>query len=162
MNDRFLWNTHTWLLDEEKIADDQIYDGYYAIQTSETNLSVEQVLDAYHSLWKIEESFRITKSTLEVRPIFHWTEKRIEGHFVIAFLAFLLERYIERCLKQAEIEASPNGIREAINAMQFSEIELQGTKLYINTKTTELGTAILKLLEIKQFKNCLPVEQFEP
>lgn len=149
-----------WFLDEEKIANDQIYDGYYAIQTSETNFSVDQILNAYHSLWKIEESFRIMKTTLEVRPIFHWTEKRIEGHFVIAFLAFLLERSMECQLKQAEIKASPIDIRVAINSMQFSEIAVEDAKFYINTETTELGVAILKTFGIKPFKNCIPTVKF--
>jgi transposase len=66
-------------------------------------LSVEKILDAHHTLWRIEESFKIMKSTLEVRPIFHWTEKRIKGHFVVCFMAFLLERTLEVKLKKAEI-----------------------------------------------------------
>jgi len=55
-------------------------------------------MDAYHTLWKIEESFRITKSTLEVRPVFHWTPKRIRGHFVLCFLSFMMERKLEALL----------------------------------------------------------------
>ncbi len=58
------------------------------------------MLDAYHTLWKIEESFRVMKSTLEVRPVFHWTEPRIKGQFVVRFLAFLLERTPEFHLKK--------------------------------------------------------------
>jgi len=56
----------------DKIDKDAKFDGYYAIQTSEKGMSATEILDAYHSLWKIEESFRIMKSTLEVRPVFHW------------------------------------------------------------------------------------------
>lgn len=152
----------TWKLDEAKIAADQIYDGYYAIQTSETNLTPEEVLSAYHTLWKIEESFKVMKSTLEVRPIFHWTEKRIEGHFVIAFLAFLLERSLENQLQQANITASPNTIREAINSMNFAEVTLTDKNYYIKTEITELATEILKLSKMKIYKNLFPVEQFCP
>jgi len=77
-----------WILDDEAIKKDEIFDGYYAIQTSEKNLTAEDVLKAYHALWKIEESFRIMKSTLSVKPVFYWTESRIKGHFVICFLVF--------------------------------------------------------------------------
>jgi transposase, IS4 family len=65
------------------------FDGYYAVQSSE-QLSAEQILSGYHSLWKIEESFRIMKHTIEVRPVYHWTEKRIKGHLVVCFLSFFI------------------------------------------------------------------------
>jgi transposase len=82
-----------WELDREAIKSSERFDGYYAIQTSETNVGPREILEKHHGLWKIEESFRIMKSNLEVRPIFHWTEKRIRGHFVLCFLAFLLESW---------------------------------------------------------------------
>ncbi len=80
-----------WTLDEEAVECDALFYGYYAIQIGTHDMTAMEVIDVYHKLWKIEESFRIMKSTLEVRPIFHWTERRIKGHFLICFLAFLLE-----------------------------------------------------------------------
>ena len=77
-------------IDENKILADERWDGYYGIQTNATDLSPQAILDYYHHLWRIEESFRIFKSHLETRPIFHWTAKRIKGHFVLSFIAFLL------------------------------------------------------------------------
>lgn len=57
----------------------------------------------------------------------HWTEKRIKGHFVVCFLAFLLERKLEQQLNKAGVrDASPERIRDAINRMEFAEIEMQG------------------------------------
>jgi len=144
-----------WVLDEATLTKDEKFNGYYAIQTSEQNLNVKKVLDAYHSLWKIEESFRIMKSTLEVRPIFHWTENRIKGHFVVCFLAFLLERTLEFKLKENQIEATPDKIREALNNMQFAMIDLNDQKLFVRTKNTKLGSNILQILQIKQPKNTL-------
>jgi transposase len=150
-----------WVLDEAALIRDEKFDGYYAIQTSEQNLDVEKVLDAYHSLWKIEESFRIMKSTLEVRPIFHWTENRIKGHFVICFLAFLLERTLEFKLKENQIEATPDKIREALNNMQFAVIDLNDQKLFVRTKDTELGSNILRTLRIKQPKSITMSPEFD-
>lgn len=151
----------TWTVDEESIQRDSRFDGYYGIQTSEQNLKPEEILSAYHTLWKIEESFRIMKSTLEVRPIFHWTEKRIKGHFVICFLAFLLERKLEQQLKKARIpDTSPEKIREAINRMEFAEFNLQGKSYYLKTKGTDLSNKILKALHIQPPKTMLPVTEF--
>lgn len=139
---------------------DEKWDGYYGIQTSQKDLSVETILDAHHTLWKIEESFKIMKSTLEVRPIFHWTEKRIKGHFVICFMAFLLERTLEIKLKNAEIAASPQHIRDALNSMQFAEVELHGNKFLIKTKAKSLSSKILRTLKIQPPKNITPSTEF--
>lgn len=152
----------TWTLDGDSIERDARFDGYYGIQTSERNLHPVEILSAYHTLWKIEESFRIMKSTLEVRPIFHWTEKRIKGHFVICFLAFLLERRLEQQLNKAGIvDASPERIREAINRMEFAEFELQGLPYYIKTKGAELSNKILKTLHMQPPKTMLQVDEFK-
>lgn len=149
-----------WVLDEEAIAKDEQFDGYYGIQTSEKELKVTDVLDAYHTLWKIEESFRIMKSTLEVQPVFHWTETRIKGHFVLCFLAFLLERTLEFRLKNLKSEASPERIREALNSLNFAEFEIEGKQYYLKTKGTELSNKILRQLRISPQKNIMPVEEF--
>jgi transposase len=148
-----------WVLDQEAIAKDERFDGYYGIQTREKELKVQDVLGAYHTLWKIEESFRIMKSTLEVRPIFHWTEPRIKGHFVVCFLSFLLERTLEFHLKKAKVAASPERIREALNSLAFVEMEIEQKKFYVKAKGTELGSQILRVLRIKPPKNVTPAEE---
>ena len=150
-----------WVLDEEAIKRDEQFDGYYGIQTSEKNLSAEEVLDAYHNLWKIEESFRIMKSTLEVQPVFHWTEPRIKGHFVVCFLAFLLARTLELRLQNAGIKASPEKIREAINSMNFAKVEIDGKDYYIKTKGVDLSNKILRLLRMKQPNNVIAADDFQ-
>jgi hypothetical protein len=87
---------------------------------------IEKARTLVDSPGKINASFK-RGGRKYVRPIFHWTEKRIKGHFVICFLAFLLERKLEQKLKKAGIsDASPERIREAINRMEFAEFDLQG------------------------------------
>ncbi|MGI6317900.1 MAG: IS1634 family transposase [Dethiobacteria bacterium] len=149
----------TWVLDEASIARDEQFDGYYGLQTNDHNLTPKALLEAYHRLWKIEESFRIMKSTLEVRPVFHWTESRIKGHFVVCFLAFILERTLELKLKKAGITASPQKIREAINAMCFTKVDIGENTFYIKSKGTELSSKILRALRIKPPKNITPSEE---
>jgi len=148
-----------WVLDEEAIKKDEMFDGYYAIQTSEKNLKPQDILEAYHNLWKIEESFRLMKTTLSVRPVFHWTEPRIKGHFVICFLAFLLERTLESKLKRAHLPASPPQIREALNSMNFAEVKIKKSKFLIKTKVESLGNKVLRLSRIKPPKNLTPAEE---
>ena len=136
-----------------------MFDGYYGIETSEKNLTAKEVFKAYHTLWKIKESFRIMKTTLSVRPLFHWTESRIKGHFVICFLAFLLERTLEFKLKKANLEASPQKIQEILNSMNFAEVKIEKSKFLIKTKFDSLGNKILRLLHIKSPKNLTPTSE---
>jgi len=140
-------------LDEARIAEDAMWDGYYGIQTSETELDATAVMEAYHLLWKIEESFRVLKSTMRTRPIFHWTPKRIKGHFVVCFMAFVLERALENKLKANKIAASPETIREAIQSLEVSEIKLRGERYYLRSKHLPLASKILNVLRIKHLRN---------
>lgn len=150
-----------WVLDEEAIARDELFDGYYALQTSAENLSPQEVLTIYGDLWKIEESFRVMKSTLEVRPVFHWTESRIKGHFVLCFLAFLLERTLEFKLSEAGLDSSPEQIREALNSLNFVEVKVKKKRFLIKTEALALAHDIWRLLRLKPPKNVTPVEEME-
>jgi len=142
----------TWKLAADKIEKDAKFDGFYGIQSSETNLSPIEIVDAYSMLWKIEESFRIMKSTLEIQPVFLWNEERIKGHFVVCFLAFLMERTMELLLANAtdddEVSASPEKIREALNSMQLAAVTTSDRKMLIKTKPTPLAKKIFKMLKL--------------
>ena len=85
-------------INHERIAEEEQYDGYYAIITSELDDSDEHIIDMYRGLWRIEESFKITKSVLHTRPMFVQTEEHINAHLLICFIALLIGRIIERRL----------------------------------------------------------------
>lgn len=118
-------------------------------------MTASDVMDAYHTLWKIEESFRIMKTTLELRPIYHSSPKRIEGHFVVCFLSFLMERKMEFLLKSENNEdnASPNRIREALNTMQLVAVDTKNGKKFIKTKCHTLGYKLFKRLKLHMPNN---------
>ncbi|AAM25266.1 transposase [Caldanaerobacter subterraneus subsp. tengcongensis MB4] len=156
---RRISESEEYVLDEEAIKRDEKFDGFYAIQTSKKEMSVTEVLNAYHDLWKIEQSFRVMKSCLKVRPIFHWTEKRIRGHFVVCYLAFLLERTLEYSLRAKWKELSSDRIKEAIGSMNFVEIEINGKKYLIKQKIEEEAEDILKVMKIKAPKNFITYEE---
>jgi hypothetical protein len=75
-------------------------------------------------------------------------------------LAFLLERTLEFKLKKAGEMAPPERIREALNSMNFAEVEIEQNKFFIKTKATDLSSKILRILRIKPPKNVIPVEEF--
>lgn len=82
-------------IDNEKVEDEKKYDGYYLIATSELDAPDDEIVDNYHGLWRIKESFKITKSTLDARPVFLRKFEHINAHFLICFLALLILRLIE-------------------------------------------------------------------
>jgi transposase len=83
------------ILDKEKMKLDEQLDGYYAIITSELDETDDNIIEMYRGLWKIEESFKITKSNLDARPVFLTREDHINAHFLICFIALLIARIVE-------------------------------------------------------------------
>jgi transposase len=82
--------------DSEKLAEDEKYDGYYSIVTSELEMSEKQIIDTYRGLWEIEETFKVTKGTLEARPVYVSREDRIGAHFLICFISLVIIRLIQK------------------------------------------------------------------
>jgi len=82
-------------LDYTLINEEEKYDGYYSIVTSELDMSDQKVIETYRGLWKIEESFKVTKTQLKTRPTYVWSEGGIRGHFLTCFLSLLILRLLE-------------------------------------------------------------------
>ena len=104
----------------EKIKEEEKYDGYYSIVTSEKNLSDKELRDIYKSLWRIEESFKITKSELETRPVFVWTDESIETHFLSCFVSLLIIRLLEQRL---DYKYSNHYVIESLRNYESTNIE---------------------------------------
>ena len=105
-------------IDEAAVAEAERYDGYYLICTSETDWDDGRVLDAYRELWRIEESFKVTKSELEARPVFVWTRPRIEAHFLVCYVALTILRLLQRA---TGVPAAR--VREELAAMSCSALD---------------------------------------
>lgn len=82
-------------LKQDKIDEEEKYDGYYSIVTSEKELSDKEIRNIYKGLWKIEETFKITKTNLETRPVYVWTIEHIEAHFLTCFISLVILRLLE-------------------------------------------------------------------
>lgn len=87
-------------IDEDLIAEEAKFDGYYLLVTSEMDRSDSEIIDMYRGLWKIEESFKLTKSELEARPVFVSKENHIEAHFLTCFVSLLIVRILEMKLQR--------------------------------------------------------------
>lgn len=83
-------------IDEEKISEEEKYDGYYLIVSSELKMPDIEIIKHYKELWKIEESFKISKSEIKSRPVRVWKKDHIEAHFFTCFLALILIRLLEK------------------------------------------------------------------
>ena len=92
-------------INQEKISDDERWDGLKGYITN-TTLPAVEVYEQYRGLWVIERAYRITKGTLEMRPMFHFTPRRIEAHVCICFVAYKVYKELERILKLSNIEMS--------------------------------------------------------
>ena len=84
---------------EDSLAEDELFDGYYVIATSRYNEKDDWIIDTYKGLWRIEETFKVTKSDLEARPVYVTREDHIQSHFLICFLALVIIRILQRKLE---------------------------------------------------------------
>ncbi|SFE79378.1 Transposase DDE domain-containing protein [Thermoanaerobacter thermohydrosulfuricus] len=87
------------VFDEERLREEERFDGYYAIVTSEYKEPPEKIIEMYRGLWKIEESFKITKSDFESRPVYLSLKDHIDAHFLTCFISLVIARILEHRLK---------------------------------------------------------------
>ncbi len=110
-------------VNEEKLERESLWDGLHGVFTNikQEEMDAEDILTQYHGLWQVEESFRITKHDLKVRPVFHWSGKRIRAHIAICFMAFSLIRFLQYRLRKETGESfSAERIREELFRVQES------------------------------------------
>lgn len=104
---------------EEKYQRDIALDGYYAIVTNDLELTPSEIIDKYRNLSVIEDSFRVTKTDLEGRPVYVWTDEHIKGHFLTCFIALTLYRLLQI---ETNNQYSVNQLKEALNSALVLEM----------------------------------------
>jgi transposase len=147
---------NTYVLDEEKIELDAKWDGLHGVETDlplGSESEIREALSHYHSLWRIEESFRIHKSHLKIRPVYHYTKERISAHIALCYMTFACLRQLEKriCLQQKE-HMSPEAIRASILDVRSTLLRDKKTgKLYRFPKRLNSGASKLyKSLGLKR------------
>ena len=152
-------------IDKEKINEDLKYAGYNLMVTSELDMEPLQIYQTYHCLWKIEESFRITKSYLDARPVYVHKKETIYGHFLICYLSLFLLRVLEIKVFKNQINSY-----DLIDFIRDFRVVNKGDGFYINisrnqtvnekvkkaTGLTNLDALFLTEKEINDlFQNCI-------
>lgn len=139
------------ILDEEKILEASIWDGLKGIVTNNTELNEKELLHQYSNLWQVEESFRITKHDLKVRPIYHHKPNRVKAHLAISFMAYTLVRHLEHRVRLQYKKLSPQRIRQALLGVQESILydTRRDKKFALPSSVTFDAEKIYKLMEVK-------------
>ena len=115
-------------INEEKVQKAAQWDGVCGVITNLKSLEKEKVVNHYRNLWQIESCFRIQKHDLKIRPIFHWTPRRVRAHIALCFIAFCCQQYLHYILKLQDISLSIEEIRKALVHVQLSVLEHRQTK----------------------------------
>ena len=152
-------------IDQSKLNEDLRYAGYNLLVTSELNMAADEVYHTYHNLWKIEESFRLTKSYLDARPVYLQKKETIYGHFLICYLSLFLLRVLEIKVFKNQINSY-----DLIDFIRDFRVVNKGDGSYINisrnqtvnekvkkaTGLTNLDALFLTEKEINNlFQNCI-------
>jgi transposase len=141
----------TITLREEVIKEDEAWDGFHGIAVSnKANLSIKDALARYRELWHIEEAFRVAKSTLKTRPIYHWKPHRIKTHILLCFMTLFLERFLELLLRKNNFHLTPDRIQYALASVHTIYFSEKGSQkdCKMESTLTEDAEKIFKTLNI--------------
>ena len=107
-------------LDEKKLKEAAEWDGLHGVVTNIKDMTAEEIREQYHGLWQVEESFRISKTDLKIRPIYHFTPKRVKAHVAICFMALVMLRHMMYRIKIQYKPMSAKSIRNNLLGVQLS------------------------------------------
>jgi len=141
-------------INQEKINQDALWDGLKGYLTN-TDLSAKEIYEQYSGLWTVERAFRITKGTIEMRPMFHFTPKRIEAHVCICFVAYKVYKELERILKISNINMSVDKVLDIAKTITTIKINLpiSGNTMTKTMLLTQRHMSIAQLFEDEFWEN---------
>ena len=143
------------LFNEQKAIEDAKYDGYYCIVTSELDMKQERVVEIYSGLSEIEDSFKVTKSNLDIRPMHVSREDRINAHMMTCFISLLIIRLIQ---KKTDYSFTPCQIVETLNNISCS---LEYENIYLFDFRSDVADAIGKVFDIDFNKKRLELNKIK-
>jgi transposase len=140
------------ILNEDKITQDELWDGLHGIITSKREAPAQELLKDYRRLWIIEESFRINKHSLSMRPIYHFRTKRIKAHILICYLAFAVARITQERIKIFDESMSVEKIREELSEIEISILEdrISGKFYQLPSKMSQKAKLIYRAIGAKR------------
>ena len=126
--------TNNYILDQEKINEEALYDGLYGVCTNLED-DVEEIIRINKRRWEIEESFRIMKSEFKARPVYLTREDRIKAHFLTCFLSLVIFRYLEKKLDE---KYTVSEIIDTLKKYELKNEQIGYSPIYIRTDITDL------------------------
>jgi len=148
---------YTWELNEGRLEisehpvnlpREKKYDGKYLIQTDQTDVTPQEAVAHYKELNEVERGFRSLKDPLGMRPIWHHTARRVKAHIFVAALAFLIERMLERALKDAGLTLSAVSALEALQTIRHVQFRVDGQSRSGVTPGSARARQVLKALKL--------------
>lgn len=138
-------------VDEARLKSASKWDGLHGVKTNIMDLTAQQIRELYHGLWQVEETFRITKHDLSIRPIYHWTPARIRAHIAICFMSLLLVRHLSYRTNLLHFGLSPESTRSHLSHVQVSILrDIQTGKRYaLPSKVSPEAVKLYKLMGLK-------------
>lgn len=151
------------VLDEDKIKEDEAWDGLKGLVVNKTStLTNDEILTQYNNLWQVEESFRITKHDLKIRPVYHWKPSRVRSHIAISFAALFIVRHLEYRVKLQYKKLSPKVIRDLLLSIQTSIVYDKRKKIkYAIPSKIKIDTKkIYKLMDVTHSTTPYIIDKF--
>lgn len=147
-------------ISQEKVAEDEKWDGLKGYLTN-TKLPANEVCEQYNGLWVVERAYRITKGTLDMRPMFHFTRKRIEAHVCICFVAYKVYKELDRILKSSGIRMSVDKVLDIAKTITTLKIRLpaSGETMSKTMLVTQRHKTIERLFEDDFWDNIPALEE---
>lgn len=146
-------------IDQEKIERNEKFDGFLAIATNVRDIDTALILDHYKHLYQVEHAFRTFKSYLETRPMFHWTDQRIEGHLCLCYMAYTMQIFIQNQLKKNNTPLTEDNIRRTLDKMQLSLVKQGNEQYYIRSKQNKNTADLLQSLFLKSLPDFICKDQ---
>ena len=130
----------------------------YVIQTEERNLSAVEAVTAYKQLNEVERGFSHLKDLLELRPVYHHSDERVQAHVFVATLALLLDRALEKNLRRAGSQLSSPFAWQALETIRCVEVDLGQRRKTCVTRGNRHAAEVLRILGITQLDPPTPDE----
>jgi transposase len=132
------------------------YEGKYLIQTDQTDITPAEAVSYYKDLNEVERGFRSLKDPLAMRPIWHHAERRAKAHIFVAALAFLIDRMLERALRESGVNISAQSAWESLETIRHVQFRIDGKLRHGTTPGSSRARQILKALNLTEHRPPLP------
>jgi hypothetical protein len=148
-------------IDQCALKEEARYDGKYVLRTN-SQLDTDQVALAYKDLWREERAFKEIKSSLDLRPVYHWKDSRVRGHIMVCFLALVLESALQRKLSEKGIEVEYIYLLRDLQQLRAVELNIGDDRYICRTELAGKAYEAFRALGIRPPLQIKKLENEDP